>query len=261
MIRVIPTLLLHGRGLVKTQRFRKPVYVGDPRNVVRIFNEKEVDELILLDVRATRSRAPVDLEMVREIVSEAFMPVCYGGGITSLAQARELLRIGVEKIALNSSALLDRGIVRALSDEFGAQCVVGSIDVRRDWLGRARVWSHAGVAVPERDPVRWARTLVAAGAGEILVQSVDREGGLNGPDLELFRSFAGAIDKPLVVGGGLATLEHMKDSVRACHPSALSVGARFVFYGPHRAVLVNYLERDELSQLQALASPPPQSAS
>lgn len=254
MLRVIPTLLLHGRGLVKTRRFRGPVYVGDPRNVVRIFNDKEVDELVLFDVRATRTGAAVDLEMVREIVSEAFMPVCYGGGVRSVAQARELLRIGVEKIAVNSAALRDPTLVSALSAEFGAQCVMASIDVRRDWRGRARVWSHAGVAVPEPDPVRWARALAQAGAGEILVQSVDREGTLEGPDLEFLASLKGAIDRPLVVGGGLGTLEHMRAAVSACRPSALSVGARFVLYGPHRAVLVTYLEPAELASLTAFSA-------
>jgi imidazole glycerol-phosphate synthase subunit HisF len=254
VLRVIPTLLLSERGLVKTQRFRKPVYVGDPRNVVRIFNDKEVDELALFDVRASRTAAPIDLAMIREIVSEAFMPVCYGGGVRSVAQAAELLRIGVEKIAVNTAALDDIGLVRALSAEFGAQCVVGSIDVRRDVLGRPRVWSHSGARVPERDPVAWAQALVAAGAGEIVVQSVDHEGTLAGPDLALFRTFDHAIDKPLVVGGGLSSVADMEATIRACRPSGLSVGARFVFYGPHRAVLVTYLEREELARLASLAS-------
>jgi cyclase len=251
---VIPTLLLSGRGLVKTERFKKPVYVGDPRNVVRIFNDKEVDELILLDIRATRTGTPADLGMIREIVSEAFMPVCYGGAVESVSQARELLRLGVEKVALNSSALRDPSLVRALSNEFGAQFVVGAIDVKRDLLGRRRVWSHAGVPVPEPDPVRWAQRLVQAGAGEILVQSVDREGTLGGPDTRLLRSLRGSVDKPLVVGGGLGTVEHMAEAVRLARPSGLAVGARFVFYGPHRAVLVTYLEQRELAHLVALAS-------
>lgn len=253
MLRVIPTLLLQGRGLVKTRRFRDPVYVGDPRNVVRIFNEKEVDELVLLDVRASRDGTQPDLDMIQEIVSEAFMPVCYGGGVRSLEQARALLRLGVEKVAVNTAALRDPVLVRRLSDEFGAQCVVGSVDVKRSLLGVPRVYSHAGVRPPEPDPVRWAQRLVALGAGEILLQSVDREGTLSGCDLDLLRRFHGKLDKPLIAGGGAATLEHMRLALRACGLSGLSVGARFVFYGPHRAVLVTYLERGELRELEALA--------
>lgn len=257
MLRVIPTLLLSGGELVKTRRFKHPVYVGDPRNVVRILNEKEVDELILLDIRASKDDTEPDYDLIEDIVSEAFMPVCFGGGVRTVAQARRLLRLGMEKISVNTAALADRSIVSRLAAEFGAQCVVASIDVLRDVRGCAHVHSHCGVSIPELDPVRWAQSLVEAGAGEVLVQSVDREGTQIGFDLELLRSFHGQLAKPLIVGGGAGSLADMKEALRACRASALSIGARFVFYGRLRGVLVTYLDPTDMKELAAARSSTP----
>ena len=253
MLRVIPTLLLAGRELVKTRRFRDPVYIGDPRNVVRLFHDKQVDELHLLDIRASKDRTEPDYDLIEDVVSEASMPVCFGGGVRTVEQARRLLRIGIEKIAVNTAAFRDRHIVGQLSAEFGAQCVVASIDVQRDLQGRARVHSHSGAAIPEPDPVQWAQKLVEQGAGEVLVQSVDREGTQSGFDLDLVRSFHGRLARPLIMGGGAGSVLDMKEALRACRLSALSIGARFVFYGPLRAVLVTYLDPNEVAELAALA--------
>lgn len=250
--RVIPCLLLRDGGLVKTHRFDSPVYVGDPINAVKIFNEKEVDELFLLDVTATRGGRSPDFGLIEEIASEAFMPVAYGGAVTTLEDARRLLKLGVEKVALNSAALSDRGLVTQLKDDFGAQCVVGVIDVKKDWLGRHRVYSHSGRRVPEPDPVRWAQALVAAGAGELLVQSVDRDGTMQGFDLELLRRFQGQVSVPLIAAGGAGCVQDMRAAFGACELSGLAVGARFVFDGPHRAVLITYLSRQEQAELEAL---------
>lgn len=255
MLRVIPTMLLDGHRLVKTMRFKDPVYVGDPRNVMRIFNEKEADELLLLDIGASKRKHAPDYTLLGEIISEAFMPVCYGGGVRSVEDARRLLRLGVEKVAINTAALDDPSLINRLSREFGAQCVVASIDVRRSRLGGMRVHSHAGKKVPESDPVRWAQRLVEQGAGEVLLQSVDREGTMKGLDIGLLQRFNGAITKPLIAGGGAGTLEHMRAACSACDLSGLSVGARFVMYGPHRAVLVSYLDRDEIKSLQNVRRP------
>ena len=249
--RVIPCLLLRHGGLVKTRRFDRPVYVGDPINAVKIFNEKEVDELLLLDITATRERRRPDFELVKEIVSEAFMPVGYGGAVTTLEDARTLLKLGVEKVALNSSALVDLRLVTELKDAFGAQCVVGVVDVRKTWRGRYEVFSHAGLKVPEKNPLRWAAAMVEAGAGEIVLQSVDRDGTLSGFELELLRTFDGKLRVPLIAAGGAGTVQDMLDAFRACGLSGLSVGARFVFDGPHRAVLITYLSDLERRQLEA----------
>jgi cyclase len=250
--RVIPTLLLKNGGLVKTVRFEKPRYVGDPINAVRIFNEKEADELILLDIHATRSGRGPDFDLLEQIVSEAFMPVAYGGGVSSVGDARRLLKIGIEKVAINSASLEDASLLRQLAREFGAQCVVGSVDVKRTIRGNPEVFSHSGVKVPERDPVRWAQTLVEHGAGEVLLTSVDRDGTMNGYDVELLRRFDGALPVPLLAAGGAGELHTLRSALRACRLSGLSVGSRFIYQGPHRAVLISYLSIGELEDLQGL---------
>jgi cyclase len=247
--RVIPSLLLSGNGLVKTRRFRAPVYVGDPINAVKIFNEKEVDELFLIDIDASRERRGPNFALIESIVSEAFMPVAYGGGVRTYDDVRTLLRLGVEKVALNTAALDDLKLVRELSNAFGAQCVVGVVDVKRDLLGRARVWSHAGRRACEADPRRWMQALVEAGAGELVVQAVDRDGTLDGLDVELLASLRGAVNVPVVAAGG-ARDEHDLKAAFELGFGAVAVGAKFVFVGPHRAVLISYLTDGERRALQ-----------
>lgn len=242
--RVIPSLLLSRGGLVKTRRFSQPVYVGDPINAVKIFNEKEVDELFLFDIDASRERRRPDFGLVESIVSEAFMPVGYGGGVRSLEDVKVLLRLGVEKVVLNTAVLENVSLVRELSDAFGAQCIVGGIDVKRDWRGRARVWSHSGRRVPTPDVREWMSELVRAGVGELLVQSVNHDGCLDGMDLELFAHLSGSVPVPVVAAGGARG----PDDLRAAFErgvAAVALGARFVFIGPHRAVLINYLSEAE----------------
>ncbi len=240
-IRVIPTLLLDEARLVKTRRFKKPLYVGDPINVVKIFNEKEVDELIITDISASRAGREPNFALIEQIASEAFMPVCYGGAVRTVEQARALLRLGVEKIAVNSIALEEPQFVTRLADRFGSQCVVAAIDVKRTLLGQAQVWSYSKTPVPERDPVSWAKRLVQAGAGEVLLTNVDRDGTMLGYDLALLRSFAGRLTAPLLASGGASTVENMDLAIRAGGLSGLAVGARFVFYGRLNGVLVTYL--------------------
>ncbi|MDP1822376.1 MAG: AglZ/HisF2 family acetamidino modification protein [Archangium sp.] len=248
--RVIPSLLLRNGGLVKTTRFSDPKYVGDPINAVKIFNEKEVDELFLFDITASRERRRPNFKLIEEIVSEAFMPVAYGGGVRTFEDARTLLSLGVEKIALNTAALEGLSLVTELKNHFGAQCVVGVVDVKKRLFGGLAVHAHAGVKTPAADPVEWAQRLVGAGVGEILLQSVDRDGTMSGFDLELIRSFDGALQVPLVAAGGAGSLEHMKAALGACRLSGLAVGARFVYQGPSRGVLINYLNPRELAELQ-----------
>jgi cyclase len=248
--RIIPCLLLERGRLVKTQGFRKPKYVGDPINAVKIFNEKEVDELFLFDIGATRQRRKPDFKLIEQIATEAFMPLCYGGGVRDAADAHTLLQLGVEKIAVNSAALSRRALLGELRDRFGAQCVVGVVDVKKRLLGGMSVFSHVGYEIPEHDPVRWARRLVEAGAGEILVQSVERDGTMRGFDLELLRTFDRALSVPLVAVGGAGSVEDIHAAFRTCALSGVGVGARFVYQGPHRAVLISYLSATELASLQ-----------
>lgn len=250
--RIIPSLLLRNGGLVKTERFANPKYIGDPINAVKIFNEKEVDELLLLDITSTRENKAPNFGLIEEIVSEAFMPVAYGGAVRTVEDASRLLSLGVEKIALNTAALLNLSLVTALKDRYGAQCVVGVVDVKKKLLGGYAVHSHAGVKTPYADPVAWAQQLVAAGAGEILLQSVDRDGTMSGFDIELLSRLKNKLGVPLVAAGGAGTVEHMKRAFASCELSGLAVGARFVFQGPLRGVLINYLTRRELDGLNGV---------
>ncbi|MET0247262.1 MAG: AglZ/HisF2 family acetamidino modification protein [Sphingomonas sp.] len=246
--RVIPTLLLRGEGLVKTVRFGDAKYVGDPINAVRLFNDLEVDELIFLDIDATvKGREPA-YDHIAEIASEAFMPICYGGGITHFDQAARLFKSGVEKIALTTALVERPELVRQIADTFGEQSVVAGIDVRKDWLSRQRAMVRAGGRKSSYDPVTLARRAAELGAGEIMLTSIDREGGYQGYDLELVRAVSSAVPVPVIAHGGAGDLAHLRQAVDA-GASAVAAGSLFIYKGPHRAVLVNYPKQARLREL------------
>lgn len=246
--RVIPTLLLRGEGLVKTVKFRNPRYIGDPVNTVRIFNDKEVDELFLLDITATRERHPPRFDLLREIVSEAFMPIGYGGGIRTVDEAHRLLTLGMEKIALNSSALSSPELITQLANRFGSQSVVVSLDVKRSLLGALPVYSRGGTTKTQRDAVSWAREAADRGAGELLVSSIDREGTMSGYDLALLTAIASSVPVPVVISGGAGKLCDFRDAV-AAGASGVAAGSMFVYHGKHRAVLIDYPSHADLSSI------------
>ena len=248
--RVIPCLLLKDGGLVKTIAFRNPSYVGDPINAVRIFNEKEVDELLLLDIEASRLGRDPDYDRIRDIVDEAFMPVAYGGGVGGIDQVRRLVQLGVEKVVINTTALRSLDVVSEAAELLGRQAVVVSINVRKDWLGRARVYDssmRADAAVELDEHVARA---VAAGAGEIFINDVNRDGTGKGLDADLIRRVAEAVEVPVIASGGAGTLEHLRDAVRA-GASAVAAGSMFVYVGKHRAVMINYPDYATLRALLA----------
>jgi cyclase len=238
--RVIPCLLLRGHGLVKTRKFKDPVYVGDPVNAVRIFSEKEVDELVILDIDASREGREPDYEFVAEIAGECFMPVAYGGGIQTLAQARKLIRCGIEKVVINSASIESTALIRAIADVFGGQAVVGSIDVRKTLLGGHRVFVRSGTIETKLKPEDHAVSLEQAGAGEIFLTSIDRDGQMEGYDLELIKKVSSAVNVSVVACGGAGTVDHMRRAIGEGGASAVSAGSMFVFHGKHRAVLINY---------------------
>lgn len=238
--RVIPCLLLRGHGLVKTRKFKDPVYLGDPVNAVRIFSEKEVDELVILDIDASRKGCEPDYELVAEIAGECFMPVAYGGGIQTLAQARKLIRCGIEKVVINSASIESTGFIREIADVFGSQAVVGSIDVRKTILGGHRVFVKSGTVDTKLKPEDHAASLEQAGVGEILLTSIDRDGQMQGYDIELIKKVCSKVNVPVVACGGAGTLAHMRRAMSESGASAVSAGSMFVFYGKHRAVLINY---------------------
>jgi cyclase len=247
--RVIPTLLLRGAGLVKTRAFKDPRYVGDPINAVRIFNDKEVDELLLLDITATREGREPPFAMISDVASECFMPLAYGGGIVSVEQARRIMKLGVEKVVLNSVAWNKPEILREASREFGAQAVVVSMDVRRKIFGRYEVFVENGSRGTGQEPADYARRMQDLGAGEILLNAIDRDGTMRGYDLELIASVAAAVRVPLIAAGGAGKVDDFAAAVRDGGADAVAAGAMFVFHGPHRAVLITYPPHAELERL------------
>jgi cyclase len=248
-VRVIPCLLVRGRGLWKTTRFKDPVYVGDPVNTARIFNDKRAHELVILDIGASHGD-PTSPELIAEIASECFMPSCIGGGIRSLDQIERLLKMGVEKVAINTHATQDPGFVEEAATTFGSSTITVSIDVRRAAGGRDVVYSHGGTRATDRTAVDHAKEMEARGAGEILLTSIEREGTRLGYDLDLVRSVASAVNIPVVANGGAGGVADMRDSVEA-GASAAAAGTLFVFYGRLRGVLVTYPTRQELATLTA----------
>lgn len=249
--RVIPVLQISGGKLVKTRRFRNPRYVGDPINAVKIFNEKGVDELILLDISATAAGREPDYALIRDIASEAFMPLGYGGGVTRLDQMRRLFSIGIEKIAVNYAALNGLALIREAAAEFGSQSIVASVNLKRGFFRRQReyVFDYLRMRATDRDPLRFIAELESAGAGEILVTSVDRDGMMGGYEMEAIRQLAFAARVPLIALGGAGTLDHVREVLTATEASAAAAGSLFVFQGPHRAVLIQYPAEDKLEEI------------
>jgi cyclase len=243
--RVIPCLLLKGERLVKTVRFRQPTYVGDPINAVKIFNDREVDELAILDITATTDRRDPPFDHLKEIAGECFMPLSYGGGIRSIEQARRLFSLGVEKVVINSAAADNPSLLTAIAGEYGSQAVVAGIDVKKDWLGRTRVFTRSGHNNTGREPIAYAKAMADAGAGEILLNAIERDGTMSGYDLDLIAQVSSSVSIPLVACGGAGTIDHLASAIRA-GASAVAAGSLFVFAGPRRAVLINYPSAAEL---------------
>lgn len=247
--RIMPCLLLHDRGLVKTVKFKDARYIGDPRNAVRIFNEKEVDELILLDIGATPERKQIQFDLIREIVSEAFMPVAYGGGIHTVEDAKQILALGVEKIVLNSYAVENPDFITKAADSFGSSSVVVCIDVKKSLWGKYEVWTHGGRQRTKLDPVQHAMTMANKGAGEIVVNSIDLDGTMAGYDLRLISAVSRAVQIPVIASGGAGKVEHLAEAIKLGEASAATAGSMFVFQGKHRAVLISF---PDLSTRKAL---------
>ncbi len=251
-VRIIPILLLRDNGVVKSVQFKRHVYVGDPLNAVKIFNEKGVDEICILDIDATAKRRGPDLGLVGEIASEAFMPLSYGGGLTTVDQMKAVMQQGVEKVVLNTSALERPQLVSEAARVFGSQSVVVSIDAHRGLFGGYKAHGQNGTKASALDPVAHAKRMEQAGAGEIVLCSIDRDGTFMGYDLELVSAVAHAVDIPVVACGGAGKVDDFIAAVKA-GASALAAGSMFVFVGKHRAVLINYPREQELQKLFEVA--------
>lgn len=245
LTRFMPCLLLLNGSLVKTVRFEAPSYIGDPINAIRIYNELEVDELVFLDIMATVEQRPPPFKTLEEIANECFMPVAYGGGIQTLDHIRAIFRLGIEKVVLNTRAIADPEFVTAAARRYGSQSIVASIDARRTEHG-LEVFTHGGRQATGLHPVRAAKRMAEAGAGEIFLTSIDRDGTMKGYDLELIRSVADAVRVPVIACGGAGTVAHLGAAVREGGAAAVAAGSMVVYFGRNRAVLINVPEKEEL---------------
>lgn len=238
--RIIPCLLVRNGGLVKTINFAKPKYVGDPLNAVRIFNEKEVDELIVLNIDATAQNKDPDYGMIRNLAAECRMPLCYGGGVKTVEQIERIISLGVEKVAISSAAVHHPEIISQSAMVVGSQSIVVVMDVRKNRLGTYEIWTHNAGKLTEWSPVDFARRAQDLGAGEVVVNSIDRDGIMKGYDLNLIHEVRDATNLPMTVLGGAGSLKDIGDLIRAFGIIGAAAGSLFVFKGIYRAVLINY---------------------
>lgn len=253
--RIIPVLLVHKGGLFKTRRFADPVYIGDPINAVRIFNEKEVDELMVIDIDATTAARAPDYALIADLAAECRMPMAYGGGVTTAEQIDHITSLGVEKVAISSAALADPSLLERAGASVGAQSLVAVLDVRRtgnDW----QLFTHNGTRATGLTVADAARRMVAAGAGEIVVNSIDRDGEMMGYDLDLARHIRAAVSVPLTLLGGAGKREHITDLFRTVGIVGAAAGSMFVFKGSLRGVLITYPNRAQRDQLSLAATMP-----
>lgn len=247
--RVIPTLLLKDEGLVKTVKFKNPKYIGDPINTVRIFNELEVDELLFLDILASPNKLSPQFKILTEIANECFMPLSYGGGIRDFDTAKLIFDIGFEKVVLNSITHENVDLVTKLSEHYGSQAIVASIDVKQNLWGKYEVWTNNGKKNTKKNPVEWAQRLEELGIGEILLTSIDKEGTWSGFDLNLVENLTKSIKVPLIANGGGGSIEHIADVVKKAKASAVGLGSMVVYQQKDMGVLVNFPNKSELNAI------------
>lgn len=244
--RIIPLLLLKDESLVKTVKFKNFDYIGDPCNTIRIFNELEVDELIILDITASKEDKEPKYDLLKDIASECFMPLSYGGAIRSVEQARKIFNIGFEKICINSIAFDNLDILSAISQEFGAQAVIGSIDYKKSFFGKVQVFNTSKNKFTGKDVVQWAKTLTDRGAGEILLTSIEKEGTWSGYDIEMIKQVTSSINIPIIAHGGCGKLDDIRAAIYQGGASALAMGSMVVYQKKNMGVLVNFPSSNQL---------------
>jgi cyclase len=244
--RIFPTLLLKGQGLVKGVNFKNYRYIGDPINAVKIFNDKEVDELLFLDITASGEKRTPSLELIEKIADECFMPFSVGGGIRTVEDMRALLSAGAEKISINTAAVEDPSLIRRAADMFGSQSIIVSIDVKSSWLGKINVWTHSGKKKTKLNPLEWALEVEKLGAGEIFLNSIDNDGKMEGYDLKLVKMISDAVNIPVIACGGAGKVDDLYKAIHEAGASAAAAGSMFVFHGARRGVLINFPSAEEL---------------
>ena len=247
--RVIPVLMLHQGGLYKSVNFKNHRYVGDPINAVRIFNDKEVDEMIIVDIDASRENRGPNMNLLSEIAGEAFMPMGYGGGLSNIEQVKQLLYEGYEKAIFNYAAIHDLSLIEETARLFGSSSTVVSIDVAKNWLGQYKVYEQNGKKAINASLTDYVKRVVDAGAGEIFISSIDKDGTFGGYDIPLIKQVSFSVKIPVIANGGAATVNDFKIAIEEGGASAVAAGSMFVFKMPHKAVLITYPDAESLSSI------------
>lgn len=242
--RVIPCLLIEDGSLVKTKRFKERTYIGDPINAVKIFNEEGADELCLLDI-SSHKNDKIDFALLEDIASEAFMPLSYGGGIKNLDDVKHLFRIGFEKVIFNTAVAKDPELIRAAVAYAGSQSIVASVDVKKNLIGKIECYIECGTKPIKEKYLNYINTAEALGVGELFLNSIDNDGMMKGYDLSLIKTVVYHTNIPVICCGGAGVLDDFAQAVRDCGAHAVAAGSMFVFYGPRRAVLINYPSEQE----------------
>jgi len=238
--RIIPVLLIKSGGLWKGIQFRKHKYVGDPQNALRVFSEKMVDELVMLDIEATQENRGPDIDLIKRVANECYMPFAFGGGVKTVEDVGRVLRSGAEKVVIGTATVENPALIEQSANVYGRQSIVASIDYKQDLLGRKRVYIYSGKKRTKMDPLALAVEMEQRGAGEILVTSIMNEGSGKGLDIEFLKSVTQKVEIPVIGSGGVATIEDIVEGIEKSELSAVAVGSLVTFSGPHRSVLINY---------------------
>ena len=247
--RIIPSLLVHDKGLVKTVKFKNPKYVGDPINAVKIFNEKEVDELAIFDIDATVLGREPDYGLIEKLANQSRMPICYGGGVKTAEQAQKIFGLGIEKIALSSSVINDPKLISEISERVGSQSVIVVMDIKKKLLGGYEIYTHNGKKSTGIDPVSFATKVQEFGAGEIIINSIDQDGMMKGFDMNLISKIREVVNIPVTVLGGAGNINDIKKIIQKYGIIGVAAGSLFVFKGKYKAVLINYPDRNIKEQI------------
>ena len=247
--RVIPILLLQNAGLYKTVKFKDPKYVGDPLNALRIFNEKQCDEIILLDILASKNKQKINYNLINEIATECFMPLAYGGGISNIKEIENILKLGVEKVIINTALFNSSAFLKEAVKEFASSTIVASVDIKKNIWGKQNVYSHSGTKVAITDPIEFLKYLQEIEVGEIMINDVDRDGTSIGYDFDLMNKLSNSVNIPLIAAGGCKDLDDIKKLFQNTNVSATAAGSFFVFHGKYRAVLISYPSPEEINMI------------
>ena len=247
--RIIPSLLVSSGGLVKTTKFSKPKYIGDPINAIKIFNEKEVDELILLDIDSTRLSKKPNFKLIEEIAGECFMPLSYGGGINAMDDIKTILSIGVEKVIINTAAINNPSFIQSAVKTFGGSTIVISIDYKNNFFKKPSIYTKNGSFRQKIEPLFFAKKMQELGVGEIIFNSIERDGTMSGFDTNFIKKAVDSLNIPVIASGGAGSLKHLKELIKNTSISAIAAGSLFVYYGPNKGILINYPSHKSLKNI------------